>query len=667
MLLGLDESLCSSSDFDAALSEVLKTAIIISGMDSGGVYLRNAETGDLDLACHEGVSEEFVEKVARIGADDEHARVIGSGNVRYWTASAMSSSPNPQSEFSEEGLSAAASVPIRFREEVVGAISVCSHTVSEIPRDARRALEHLASQVGGMIGRLRMEEALSKSEELLRTTIDSIHDAVHVVDRDLRVVLYNGAFQSWCKQLKNVEDPTGWRILELFDFLPESVETEYEQVFITGEEFITEEMYVVANQARTAKALKIPVKEPSGAVERVVTIVRDITDRRRLEAELRQATKMESVGRLAGGVAHDFNNLLTAITAHARFALRSLPEDSTAHHDLDQVLKAAARAEALTKQLLAFSRRQVLEPRNIALNDHLLEVSTLLRRLIPENVEVHATTGEDLWTVKADPDQIGQVLINLAVNACDAMPRGGELRLETSNVVLDESFTSKNPGSKTGEYVRLSVSDTGTGMDEEVQKHLFEPFFTTKEQGKGTGLGLATAYGTVKQHHGYIAVESEVSKGTTFSIYLPRSHGRAERGLTRLPRKPRDSVGETILVVEDEPQVRRAMVRILKRLGYAILQAANGDDALRVAENEQGTIDLVLTDIVMPTMGGTDLVAKLSKLRPEIAVLFVSVYPRGSLTEDGELDADAEFLRKPFEPDALANKVRDILDSHRGR
>ena len=666
LLLRLGGSLCSATDFDAALAEVLDAAILISSMDSGGIYLRDTTTGTLDLACQTGLGARFVEQISHVPSDSNHAKIVGDGQTRYWTSLSEDQPLRHETAFRQEGLTAVASVPILFRECVVGTINVSSRSATEIPIEARKSLEHLASQVGGMVGRLRMEEALFQSEELYRTTIDSMHDAIHVVDTDLRVVLYNGIFREKTLKLAGERYPTGKLLTEILPFMPDTVKGEYEQVIATGEELVTEERVTVNSDWLTIKVIKIPIRDSSGRVVRVLTIVRDITERRRLEAELRQATKMESVGRLAGGVAHDFNNLLTAITAHARFAARALPQDSAAAKDLEQVLKAASRAEALTKQLLAFSRRQVLEPRNIALNDHLLEISTLLRRMIPANVEIHTVMGDELWTVKADPDQIGQVLLNLAVNACDAMPRGGELRLETSNVVLDEEFTGKNPGSTTGEFVRLAVTDNGTGIDDEVAKHLFEPFFTTKEQGKGTGLGLATVYGTVKQHHGYIAVESELGRGTCFAIYLPRILGEPERGLTRVPRKPRGSGGETILVVEDEPQVRRAMVRILKRMDYEIIQAVNGNDALRVAAEHQGPIDLVLTDIVMPNMGGADLVAELSQHRPEIAVLFVSGYPRGSLTEDGELDANAAFLRKPFEPDTLANMVRDLLDSRQG-
>jgi CheY-like chemotaxis protein len=372
---------------------------------------------------------------------------------------------------------------------------------------------------------------------------------------------------------------------------------------------------------------------------------------------------MESVARLAGGIAHDFNNLMTAISAHAGFALRTIAPDSTAADDLEQVIEATKRAATLTRQLLAFSRRQVLEPRSVQLADLLPETARLVRRAIPESIELVTDPDPGLWNIKIDPTQIEQVLLILAVNASDAMPRGGSLVIEAVNTIVDEKFVAEHPGSTAGELVCLSVTDTGVGMNEEVMAHLFEPFFTTKEQGKGSGLGLATVYGTVKQHHGYITVESAPGKGSTFRIYLPRTlepvePNRVAAAIDALPRGT-----ETILVVEDEPAVRRALVRILRRLGYTILQAANGEQARGVAEQVQGPLHLVVTDVVMPVMGGVELSRKLRERRPDLPVLFVSAYPKGSLTEDGELDADAPFLRKPFEPETLAVMVRRILGS----
>jgi PAS domain S-box-containing protein len=511
--------------------------------------------------------------------------------------------------------------------------------------------------------RLRIEEDLRQSEALYHSTIEAMHDMLHVVDRDYRVVLCNSAFSNRLKELGIGGEPVGAQLFELLPFLPRSIREAYDRVFASGEVVTTENRFEFNEHRWIAEARRTPIRDAQGQVVRVVSILRDVTERRRLEAELTQATKMESVARLAGGIAHDFNNLMTAISAHAGFALRTIAPDSTAADDLEQVIEATKRAATLTRQLLAFSRRQVLEPRSVQLADLLPETARLVRRAIPESIELVTDPDPGLWNIKIDPTQIEQVLLILAVNASDAMPRGGSLVIEAVNTIVDEKFVAEHPGSTAGELVCLSVTDTGVGMNEEVMAHLFEPFFTTKEQGKGSGLGLATVYGTVKQHHGYITVESAPGKGSTFRIYLPRTlepvePNRVAAAIDALPRGT-----ETILVVEDEPAVRRALVRILRRLGYTILQAANGEQARGVAEQVQGPLHLVVTDVVMPVMGGVELSRKLRERRPDLPVLFVSAYQKGSLTEDGELDADAPFLRKPFEPETLAVMVRRILGS----
>jgi PAS domain S-box-containing protein len=395
---------------------------------------------------------------------------------------------------------------------------------------------------------------------------------------------------------------------------------------------------------------------------KVLVSIVDITERKRLEGRLLQSQKMETVGRLAGGIAHDFNNLLTAISGYATFALESLPTSDPVRADIEQVIKAGDRAAALTRQLLAFSRRQIIEMRATNLNDLILDIDKMLRRLISEDVELVTIPGDSLWPVKADPGQLEQVLVNLAVNARDAMPGGGTLTIETANASLDEEYARHNPGVEPGEYVLLAVSDTGTGMTDEVKLRLFEPFFTTKEVGKGTGLGLATVYGIVKQHGGNIYVYSEVGIGSTFKVYMPAVDVEAE-GMPR-----RDAAGylprgsETVLVVEDEATLRALVVRALTELGYKCLEAGNGEEALRVAQAHPGPIHILLADVVMPQMGGKELAQQLQAARPDTRVLFASGYTGDAIVHGGMLGKGAAFLQKPFTTAALARKVREVLD-----
>jgi CheY-like chemotaxis protein len=364
-------------------------------------------------------------------------------------------------------------------------------------------------------------------------------------------------------------------------------------------------------------------------------------------------------------VAHDFNNLLTVMTGYGEMAREMLSPDDPAREDLDELLKAAERATGLTRQLLAFARKQAIEPRVLDLNDLILDTGRLLQRLIGEHIELDIHPAPDLGLVKVDSGQIEQVLVNLAINARDAMPDGGKLTIETKNAQLDDLYAQQHLGMSIGTYVLLAISDTGVGMDAEVQSHLFEPFFTTKAAGKGTGLGLATCYGIVKQHGGAIGVYSEVDHGTTFKIYLPR----AVAPLTDSPRRD-DANGlprglETVLLAEDEASVRALAARVLRAQGYTVLEAANGDEALALVlarEPVEATIDLVLTDVIMPQIGGRALADRLVALLPGVKVLYMSGYADEAIVHNGRLEPGIAFLHKPFSPAALARKVREVLD-----
>jgi signal transduction histidine kinase/CheY-like chemotaxis protein len=385
--------------------------------------------------------------------------------------------------------------------------------------------------------------------------------------------------------------------------------------------------------------------------------------RAELEQQFRHSQKMEAIGRLAGGVAHDFNNLLTAILGFAAMALDILPADHPASRDIQGIQKTAQRAANLTRQLLTFARRQIIEPRILNLNDLILNVEQMVSRLISADIKLTTILAPDLAQIKADPGQLEQVLLNLVVNARDAMPNGGELIIETANVTLDHKYARRHAEVAPGEYVLLAVSDTGVGMTEEVKARLFEPFFTTKEVGKGTGLGLATCFGIVKQSGGHIRVYSELGEGTTLKIYLPQIEGVATP-MVRLESSDTLVQGtETILLVEDEAAVRDLAARALRQQGYTVIEAADGREALRLAQRQtEKEIHLLLTDMVMPRMGGKELADQLKAVRPDLKVLFMSGYTDSTILRYGLLQPRMAFLQKPFSPQRLVRKVRDILD-----
>jgi len=528
-----------------------------------------------------------------------------------------------------------------------------------------RAVRHALALSAGERQRRHAEAALRASEERFRALVENSSDALLLLDAEGRVTYMTS---SSSRQF-------GWRPDQMvgrsiFDFVhPDDTDTVTarmtEAIRNPGRRVTQEVRFRHADGSwRTMEGIGVNrLDDPS--VGAIVVNARDITDRRKLEEQLRMSQKMEAVGQLAGGVAHDFNNLLTAILGYCNLMLDDMKPDDPLRVDLDEIRAAGERAAALTRQLLAFSRRQMLQPQIVDLNAVVQQLEKLLRRLISEDVELSISLASDLMTVRVDPASIEQILVNLAVNARDAMPLGGRLTIETANIDLDETYAVTHVTMQPGRYVMLAVGDTGAGMDAATSARVFEPFFTTKEQGKGSGLGLATVYGMVKQSGGYIWVYSEPGHGTMFKVYFPPAEQRNAASAAEHPGR-RTSDGkqgwETVLLVEDEAAVRALAREVLRRHGYVVLEARHGVDALRVAERHNDEIHLLITDVVMPHMSGRDLAERLSRVRPKMKVLFMSGYTDHALMHR-ELTPGSAFLQKPFTPEGFARKVRSVLDA----
>ena len=406
----------------------------------------------------------------------------------------------------------------------------------------------------------------------------------------------------------------------------------------------------------------VRVKDEDGEDVTEGTLV-DISERRSLEDKLRQAQKMEAVGQLAGGIAHDFNNLLTVIQGYSHLLMEHFKRDVEAHEQVQKIEEASEKAASLTRQLLAFSRKQVLQPKVINLNNLVENLSSLLQRLIGEHIELRTITAEDLGQVKADAAQIEQVMMNLVVNARDAMPDGGQLTVETANAELDDSYSADHPGVNPGPYVMLAVSDTGNGMTQETLARIFEPFFTTKEMGRGTGLGLSMVYGIVKQSGGHIWTYSELGHGTTFKIYLPRTEEPADNNVSRRSGATSISGNEQILLVEDDEKLRELARSILTTCGYTVIASTDTAHARLICEQRASSIQLLLTDVVMPGISGRALAQLLVAKNPKVKILYMSGYTENAIVHHGVLDSGTYFIQKPFTPSMLAGKVREVLES----
>jgi PAS domain S-box-containing protein len=506
---------------------------------------------------------------------------------------------------------------------------------------------------------------LRKSEERFRAIFESTALGIRLTTLDGHVLETNGAFEEMLGYSDS--ELLGKTIAELIH--PDEREDDHalflELVEGKRDSYQGERRLLRKDGSEIwAHVTSSIVRDAEGNPEFAIGMVQDVTQQKQLEDQLRHAQKMEAIGQLAGGIAHDFNNVLTVIESYSTFALQRLVGgDERTRSDVEQIQKAGKKASALTRQLLAFGRRQVLQPQILDLNEVVADNESMLRPLMRNGVEIVNRLTEQIGLVKADPDELAQVLINLVVNARDAMPDGGTVTLETADVELQQPRVQGALQAPVGSYVSLVVRDTGTGIDPGLLSRVFEPFFTTKERGKGTGLGLSTVYGIVAQSGGYLFVSSEVGKGTEFEILLPRAAAEAQAPKERAPLAGTAPAGATVLLVDDEDRVRDAARRMLSGAGYTVLEAFDGDEALRVAERHPGPIELLVTDVVMPRMTGTELVEKLLLARPGISVLYMSGYPAEN--DLGEaLSADGlEYLQKPFTAEELKEKARTLLDS----
>ncbi len=538
---------------------------------------------------------------------------------------------------------------------------VLKNRLSRLCPAVRRAMAEIEARAANRQG----QESLRQSEQRLQIIFDESPLGIAMVAADGRPVVTNGAVQKMLGRtaeelsgmtIRNFTHPDDFASdMELFQQLIKGERTSYQ----IEKRWIRKDGQVVWVRLSVSLA-----REAAGHAHVAIKMVEDITARRQMEAQFIEAQKMEVIGQLSGGVAHDFNNILAVIMGYSDLMLAQSNLDNEFKMKLETIRAAAERAAGLTRQLLIFSRKQTVQPVVLDVNDVVKDLDKMLRRLIDENIELTIVPGKQTGRIKADSGYVGQVLMNLAINARDAMPNGGKLTIATSNVTLDENYARAHAGVLPGEHVMLSVSDTGTGMTDEVKARLFEAFFTTKPKGKGTGLGLATCQTIVQQSGGYISVHTELGKGTTFQVYFPRVELPLDAAVAPIKIGPLPRGTETVMVVEDEPSVRQLACQVLRAQGYQTLSATNGQDGLQIARLHKGApIRLVVTDVIMPLMGGKAMAEWLKTSFPDLQILFTSGYTDDANAHHGVLELGVEFLPKPYTPATLARKVREMLDA----
>ncbi|MBI9074906.1 MAG: PAS domain S-box protein [Desulfatibacillum sp.] len=543
-------------------------------------------------------------------------------------------------------------------------------SIAELERDSEGNPLNVSGVIHDITKRKRSENALKKSEEQLRTIFQAAKNVSFIItnaivdpkDPDLKILEFSPGAEEIFGYSR--EEVLGRPVSILH--LPEDVKkfAQAHQQMKEGKSGFSGEITLVRKSGEKFPALfsTYPLLDENGKMYAALGVSLDLKEQQKLEAQLRQAQKMESVGRLAGGVAHDFNNMLSIILGNAEMVMEDMAPDNPFRANLIEIFNAAERSTNLTRQLLAFARKQTIAPKVLDLNKTLDNVLNMLKRLMGEDIELVWLPQKDLWRVKIDPSQVDQIMANLCINARDAINGVGKVTIETSNVVLNEEYCRDHAGYVPGNFVMIAVNDNGSGMDKETQEHLFEPFFTTKEMDKGTGLGLATVYGIIKQNNGFINVYSELGRGTTFTIYLPWHESSLVKKGASAPAMPDARGNETILLVEDEKRILKMAATMLERLGYTVLMAGSPGQAIDIASKHAAEIDLLMTDVIMPDMNGRDLSRQIQALCPGLKVLFMSGYTANVIAHHGVLDQGVEFIHKPFSKQELAVKIREVLD-----
>jgi PAS domain S-box-containing protein len=678
VLSDINQTIVREKDPDAMLGAACRIAVEKGGFRLAWVGLIDAATGRLVIRAHSGadagtlaIVQALIDARPPAGcAFTFHALQRGEHGICDDIARDPQAAGWREAALAREYRSMAA-FPLKQGDRVIGTFNIYAAETGFFDAEEVRLLDELAADISFALDvqaheveRQLAEEERRAAEARFRQLAEHIQQVFWMIDASTRELLYvSPAYETiWGRTCESLyASPDAW----IDAVHPDDRARVVEARSRSGEPGQYDEVYRIARPDGSTRWIRdraFPIRHESGALHRIVGTATDVTEQRQLEWQFRQAQKMESVGRLAGGIAHDFNNLLAVINGLAELAVASLPDDDPLRQDLEEIRLAGDRAAALTRQLLALSRRQILKPEVLDLSVVIGDMRNMLRRVIGEDVDLVFDLARPLGSVNADPSQIEQVLLNLVINARDAMPDGGTLRIETRDVDVDASREQDDPSIRRGPSVRLTVSDTGAGMDETTRQRVFEPFFTTKALGKGTGLGLSTVYGIVQQSGGSIWFDSEPGRGTSFTIQLPRVTPAPHQSTAKIPTSVVPGT-ETILLVEDERAVRDLTKRVLQSAGYTVLAVSGGAEALDRLQEHPEPVHLMLTDVVMPGMNGRELAARAAGLRPEMKVLYTSGYTDDEILRHGVLDDPLRFMSKPYSPAELTHRVRDVLDS----